>query len=175
VLGQAEAAAPHALAPHAQATHELVETNLDDATGELLGHCLEQLLQAGALDAWVAPCTMKKGRPGWTLSALCERGRAGLLGEVMMRETPSIGVRIGELRRVILPRQVSAVSTRFGEIPVKFSAPGAQGLRHVKPEFDVCRQLAEHHGVPIRIVLEAALLAASALTGSGDHPAEPVT
>src|SRR5690606_25217348 len=58
------------------ATHALLETNLDDVTGELTGHVIRSLLEQGALDAWVVPATMKKGRPGLVLSALTEAQHA---------------------------------------------------------------------------------------------------
>ncbi|HEX2736022.1 MAG TPA: nickel pincer cofactor biosynthesis protein LarC [Polyangiaceae bacterium] len=138
-------------------SHAVVETNLDDATGELIGHALGVLLGAGALDAWATPCTMKKGRPGLTLSALCVEAQSGAMADVLLRETSAIGVRVSPVLRQELPRTLRLVQTPFGEIPVKVSADLGSGLSHAKPEFDVCKQLAERHGVSVREVLTAAL------------------
>jgi len=158
VLGQSEAAAPNA-----GASHSIVEANVDDMTGELAGHALNALLAAGALDAWATPITMKKGRPGLTLSALATGERVDAIAVTMLRETSSIGVRIAPVRRVERPRRVVEVATPFGVIPVKVSA-GPYGPAVVKPEFDACVRLAERGGVTVREVMAAALEAAKTLT-----------
>jgi pyridinium-3,5-bisthiocarboxylic acid mononucleotide nickel chelatase len=145
--------------------HQLVETNLDDVTGELLGHSIERLMAVGALDAWATPCVMKKGRPGWTLSALGTVETGTLLAEVLLRETSSIGVRFSTVSRMTLQRQVYNVQTAYGVVPIKLSAGHGGALAHAKPEFDVCRALAEQHSVPVRVVVQAAL---NALEQEGD-------
>lgn len=141
-------------------THQIVETNLDDVSGEVLGHAVEALLRAGALDAWASPCTMKKGRPGWVLSALGTAARVEELAQVVLRETPAIGVRILGCTRRELPRQLTHVDTAFGRVPVKVSGVKEHGTAHAKPEFGVCQELASEHRVPVRVVWEAALRAA---------------
>lgn len=141
-------------------THQIVETNLDDVSGEVLGHAVEALLRAGALDAWASPCTMKKGRPAWVLSALGTAARVEELAQVILRETPAIGVRIVGCTRRELPRQLTHVDTAFGRVPVKVSGVKEHGTAHAKPEFGVCQELASHHRVPVRVVWEAALKAA---------------
>ncbi len=141
-------------------THEIVEANVDDMTGELAAHAIEALLAAGALDAWAAPVTMKKGRPALTISALCIAAAADRVAETMLRETPSIGVRRYGVARVERPRQLVDVQTRFGVIPVKVSG-GPYGAPQVKPEFDACAAAAAAAGVPVREVIAAALRAFS--------------
>ncbi len=148
-------------AEEAQATHVLLEANLDDATGEVLGHTIDALLHTGAVDAWVTPTVMKKGRPGWTLAALGDAALEGALADVILRETSSIGLRVSGRRRVEQPRTVIDVATRYGVVPVKISGATGDAAEHHKPEFGVCQELAQKHGVPPRLVVEAALIALS--------------
>lgn len=138
------------------ASHVLVEANVDDMTGELAGHAIERLLASGALDAWATPVTMKKGRPGLVLAALCEKARAEQVTFVLLRETSSIGARQSLVSRTERPRRRVLVSTPFGEIPIKVSE-GPFGPPQVKPEFDACAAAARTAGVSVREVLEAAL------------------
>jgi uncharacterized protein (TIGR00299 family) protein len=142
------------------ATHVVIETNIDDATGELVGNAIEALFSAGALDAWATPITMKKGRPSLTVSALTEAARADIVATAMLRETTSIGVRRYAVARVERPRRSIEVATAYGPIPVKI-AEGPYGPPQIKPEFDACAAAARLHDVPVREVLRAAILAAS--------------
>jgi pyridinium-3,5-bisthiocarboxylic acid mononucleotide nickel chelatase len=155
VLGQPWQAAHHAAA----ATHIVVEANLDDLSGELAGHALSALLKAGALDAWLTPIQMKKGRPGVTLSALCPVNSADLLGAILLRETSSLGYRKLPVTRGERPRRMIEVATPYGLIPIKVGT-GPWGSPQIKPEFDVCVARAEEHGVAVRDVVQVALVAA---------------
>jgi uncharacterized protein (TIGR00299 family) protein len=137
-------------------SHVVVETNVDDLTGELAAHAIEGMLAAGALDAWATPMVMKKGRPGLTLAALATREAADRIAEVLLRETSSIGVRRLPVQRTERPRRMISVDTRFGPIPVKISA-GPWGPPQIKPEFDACANIARSAGVPVREVLAEAL------------------
>jgi hypothetical protein len=147
-------------APATGGTHVVVEANVDDMTGELAGHAIEVLLSSGALDAWATPITMKKGRPALCLSALCDATLADLVAGVMLRETTTIGVRRTPVSRTERPRRVVDVETAYGTIPVKISE-GPFGPPVAKPEFDACARAAREHGVPVRVVIEAASRAAS--------------
>ena len=159
VLGEpASAAASEA----GDATHFVVEANVDDMTGELSGHALAKLLEAGALDAWATPITMKKGRPGLLLSALCPAALRGAIEAVLLRETSSIGLRRYPVSREERPRELFEVETAFGKIPVKV-ARGPYGPAQLKPEFDACARAAQAHSVPVRTVIAAALAAAQHL------------
>ena len=142
-------------------THVVIEANVDDMTGELAGYAIGQLIDLGALDAWATPVTMKKGRPGLVLSVLARKADAARLSEAVLRETSSIGVRSVPVSRVERPREVRTVATEYGKIPVKVSG-GPYGAPTVKPEFDACRKAAAKHGVPVRVVIEAATSAARA-------------
>ena len=141
------------------ATHVVVEANIDDASGEIVGHAIAKLIEAGALDAWATPVTMKKGRPGLVISAMAESAQASRVGEVMLRETTSIGVRLTSMARIERPRTSITVATRFGEIPVKVSS-GPYGEPVIKPEFDACASAAARANVPVRAVIAEALLEA---------------
>jgi uncharacterized protein (TIGR00299 family) protein len=148
------------------ATHAVLEANVDDATGELVGSWVETLLAAGALDVWATPATMKKGRPALVLSAIVPIEHADALAHAMLRETTSLGVRRVDVTRTERPRRMAQVETPFGTIPVKI-AEGPFGPPQTKPEFDACLAAARAHGVPVREVLAAALLAASQAPPAG--------
>lgn len=143
-------------------SHLVLEANVDDLTGELAGHAIAKLLEAGALDAWAAPITMKKGRPGLVLSALCSAASLSVIETVLLRETSSIGLRRYGVARTERPREIVEVETEFGKIPVKI-ARGPYGPPQLKPEFDACATAASAHSVPVRTVLAAALAAAAML------------
>jgi uncharacterized protein (DUF111 family) len=151
VLGE-----PWAAVSGAQASHVVVEANVDDLTGELAGHALVALLRAGALDAWLTPIQMKKGRPGLILSALCPINAADQLGAVLLRETSSLGYRKSPVTRGERPRRMIEVQTPWGGVPVKVST-GPWGSPQIKPEFDVCAAHADAHGVQVREVVQLAL------------------
>ena len=146
------------------ATHAVLEANIDDGTGELAASWIERLLAAGALDAWVTPITMKKGRPAMTISALAPIERADALAHEVLRETTSLGVRRYPIARLERPRTFEEVETPYGRIPIKV-ATGPFGPPQVKPEFDACAEAARVHHVPVREVLRAAMAAAGARFG----------
>jgi uncharacterized protein (TIGR00299 family) protein len=100
----------------------LLETNVDDATGEILGHTLEQLMTAGALDAWITPILMKKGRPAHTVSVLAVPDHAATLSSILLAETGSIGVRRTHLERDAAERRIEMVVVDGHEVRVKVTA-----------------------------------------------------
>jgi uncharacterized protein (DUF111 family) len=138
--------------------YSVIEANVDDGSGELAASWIEELLAAGALDAWATPITMKKGRPALTISAIAEKSMADAVASAMLRETTSLGVRRYEVLRKERPRTVLTVETQYGLIAVKVAA-GPFGPPQVKPEFDACAAAARLHGVPVREVLRAAYAA----------------
>lgn len=148
--------------PGVRGSHVVLEANLDDATGELLGTCIESILAAGALDVWIAPLMMKKGRPGQLLGALAPASRADEIAAVILRESTTLGVRRHLVDRVERPRRIEDVSTPFGAIPIKI-AGGPFGPPQRKPELDACVAAARAHGVPVRQVIEAAMFASASL------------
>jgi len=136
----------------------VIEANVDDATGELVGSAIDTLMREGALDAWASAITMKKGRPGLTVSVLAAEQRADALAATLLRETTSIGVRRYAVSRLERPRRTVQVETKFGSIAVKVSG-GPFGPPQAKPEFDACQAAARAHGVPVREVIQEAVAA----------------
>jgi pyridinium-3,5-bisthiocarboxylic acid mononucleotide nickel chelatase len=146
------------LATDSGSHHMVLETNVDDMTGELTAHSMQMLMCEGALDVWATPMTTKKGRPGLTLCALVERERVEPIAHCLLRETTSLGVRIHPVSRVTRPRERVQVQTPYGPVTVKVGA-GSFGPQQVKPEFDECAKVAQAAGVPVREVLAAAIAA----------------
>lgn len=139
---------------------DVLETNLDDVTPQEVAYLAEQLLAAGALDAWVTPIVMKKGRPGVTLSALAPSGLAGDLAAALFREGATPGVRRHRSLRFRLPVEEVRVDAGHGEVRVK-RIRGPKGFVRVWPEYEDCRAVAGRAGVPLAEVLRAAREAAS--------------
>lgn len=139
---------------------EIVELrcNLDDLSPEHAAHALEAILSAGALDATLTPTVMKKGRSGWILEVLCQEEKAGKLSERILRETTAFGVRRHRMDRLKLERHHRSVSTVYGEIAVKVGTLRREILQQ-SPEFSSCAEAAARHGVPVRLVHQAALQA----------------
>lgn len=134
----------------------LLETNLDDISGEQIGFTLEQLLAAGALDAWTTPIGMKKNRPGVVLSVLSGQDDAPKLEDLLFRETTTLGIRRTTVARRSLPRKHSHVHSRFGKIDGKISTL-PNGTRRFSPEYEDCRRIALAQHVPLAEVFKAAI------------------
>lgn len=137
----------------------VIEANLDDATGEIVGYTLEQLLAAGALDAFATPVHMKKGRPGVVVTALAPADRLADLERVLLTETTTFGLRRHPVERSILPRSVVTVRTPYGPIQIKLGARPDGGVQ-IHPEYEDCRRQATQHKVPLQTVIAAARKAA---------------
>ncbi len=133
----------------------LLETNVDDASPELLGYTMEKLLAAGALDVFFTPIQMKKNRPAVMLSVLGPPQNAQLLETILFRETSTLGIRRQMIERRALERYEQTVETPYGAIRVKAARLPDGNLKHA-PEYEDCKRAAEMHGVPLRIVYEAA-------------------
>jgi uncharacterized protein (DUF111 family) len=133
----------------------IVETNLDDASGELVGYCIERLWEAGALDVYTTPIQMKKNRPGALLSVLCESPAIENVESTLFGETTTLGVRRWPVSRRKLDRRPHTVATSWGPIEGKLAtAPGRAPA--FSPEYDACRRVAIQHRLPLRVVMEAA-------------------
>jgi hypothetical protein len=136
----------------------VLEANLDDCPGQLVARAIEAALAAGALDAWVAPLTMKKGRPGFLVGALARRERRDEVAGVLFAETTTLGVRYHAVDRVELDRELVPVETPYGRVRVKVARRGG-ALTGAHPEYDDCLARAAEHGVAVKEVLAAALVA----------------
>ena len=122
----------------------MLESNIDDCSGEVLGFCLECLLEAGAKDAWFTPVYMKKNRPAYKLSVLCEEEQIKELDAILFRETTTIGVRRYRVQRDILERRIEEVETPYGPAQVKICTFEGQEMRY--PEYESVKKLAKEQG-----------------------------
>ena len=129
---------------------QLLEVNVDDATGETLAHTLSALLGAGAHDAWITPILMKKGRPGHVVSALADAAVAAQVAATLTRETGSLGVRGQTLER--WPQARSFDEVHVDGLPVRVKLAGAR----VKVEHDDAARAAKRLGLPLREVVSRA-------------------
>lgn len=134
---------------------EVLETNIDDGNPEVLGHLMDRLLAAGALDVFLTPVHMKKNRPGTLLTVLCQEESADTLTATILEETTAFGVRRSTAFRKKLRREFQTVATPFGEVTVKLGWLDGRRLQ-VSPEFESCRVAAATAGVPLKTVYEAA-------------------
>ncbi len=138
-------------------------SNIDDATAEALGYAMDILLAAGALDVWFTAIHMKKNRPATQLNVLARPEDADRLAELMLRETPTLGVRRQLLSRYKCSRQFVQVVTPWGPVNVKLKVLQGEVLA-ASPEYDDCALLASRAGIPLEEVLVAARRAAQAQT-----------
>lgn len=139
------------------------EANVDDLNPQAWELVFERLFEAGALDVWLVPIHMKKGRPALLLGVLCEgAGENAVLGAIL-RETTTIGVRRTRLERAALQREIASVETPFGSIPVKIVHSAELNIWRAQPEWESVKRAAQSFGVPAREVSDAALRAASRL------------
>jgi uncharacterized protein (TIGR00299 family) protein len=140
----------------------VLETAIDDENPQFLAAAVGDLLAQGALDAMVAPVTMKKGRSGMWLVVVCEPADATRLAGAVLALTSSLGVRIREERRIELPRKILEVSTEFGPIQVKLAIlPG--GNTRAVPEFESVLQASRRSGATVHAVSAAAMRAVEEL------------
>lgn len=139
----------------------LLQTNLDNLPPEDLGaDLLTDLLRAGALDAWITPVLMKKGRPGHQLEVLCPPAEADSLSARLLAHLPTLGVRRFTGERDTLQRSAHTVDTAYGPVALKrHHLP--DGHTRDLPEYESCRAIAHAQGLPVNTIRQAALRAAT--------------
>jgi len=150
VVGDVEAAAP------ARREVAVLETAIDDESPQYVAALVPRLLAAGALDAMVAPVTMKKGRPGLWLVVIAPPERADEIAHHLLRETTTLGVRVRHEERIEADRRFTEVATPHGAVTLKV-ARLPDGSERAVPEFESLRRTAEASGKPLREVAEAAI------------------
>jgi len=147
----------------------VLETNLDDISGEILGHLSGLLLEEGALDVFLVAIQMKKQRPGVLLTVLAPPEKARPLERTIFTHTGTFGIRWRRADRHVLAREHQVVETEFGPVRVKVGRLGGDVVVRA-PEYEDCARLAASAGVPLRLVYEAAQAAARKARSEGASP-----
>jgi uncharacterized protein (TIGR00299 family) protein len=146
----------------------VLETNLDDVPGEVIGYAVDRLLEEGAKDVSVIPMFTKKNRPGQIIKVIADKKDAEHLTRVLVEETGTLGVRESPCRRHILLREVTSVNVRIYETSAPVRVKIARNLNgkivRIKPEYDDVRKLAKEARVPYRTAMEMAERKARSLT-----------
>ncbi len=131
----------------------VMESNIDDCTGEMLGFAMETILAAGAADVWATPIYMKKNRPAYMLSVLCGEERLEELETLVLTQTTTIGVRRYPVSRTIMDRRTETVETQYGQAQVKVC--GYKGKQFFYPEYESVKAICREHGMDFQSVYDA--------------------
>lgn len=142
----------------------VVETNIDDANPQFYEYVVERLFAAGAVDVFLTPIVMKRGRPGIKLTALVAPEEQEAVTDIIFAETPSIGVRTYQAERRVLDREILSVKTDFGSIRVKVARQMGT-VTNLMPEYKDCVSAARKQGVPLKVVWQTTLAQALQQTG----------
>ena len=126
----------------------VMETNIDDTTGEILGYTAEKLIQNGALDVFFTPIYMKKGRPAYRLTVACRKENIEKLQTIIFRETTTIGIRYRYEKRNVLPREKVEVNTEYGLVQAKQVKLGEETYTY--PEYESLKKIAEEQNIPLK-------------------------
>jgi len=134
----------------------VLEANLDDFSPELVPDAIERCYDAGALDVWTVPVQMKKGRPGFIVSALARPDAESAVARALLEETSSLGVRVSRLERYELDREERVVEVEGAAVRIKVGLLGARVV-NVAPEHDDCAEVARASGRSVKSVWAEAL------------------
>ncbi|MBH52346.1 MAG: TIGR00299 family protein [Chloroflexi bacterium] len=125
-----------------------LETNIDDTNPQIIGYIQEKLFQHGALDVWVVPIQMKKGRPGIILNALIKSEEEQKISELILRETSTLGIRKRFIDRLEAKREIRNFHTRFGIVSAKIKWIENE-IISISPEYEECKEIAENNNIPL--------------------------
>lgn len=132
-----------------------LESDIDDASGEVLGYTMKKLMDAGALDVHFTPIYMKKNRPAYELTVICKEDRKEAMENILFSETTTIGIReLAPLMRSVLHREEKEVDTAYGRVQVKEVTLGSE--KRCYPEYESVKKRAEEKQVPFQTVFNAA-------------------
>jgi uncharacterized protein (DUF111 family) len=135
-----------------------IDTNIDDMNPQFLPPLLQKLLDAGAVDAWLTPVQMKKGRPGVVVSALAPAAAEEQIADALLRHSTTLGLRVHAVHRHEAPREQRTVDTAYGPVRVKLKRlAGGATIAHA--EYEDCQRLADRHGLAVQTVFDAAMAA----------------
>lgn len=138
----------------------ILESNIDDCAGEVLGYTMDLLFEAGARDVWFTPIFMKKNRPAYQLSVLCTEDQIRALDAILFRETTTIGVRRYRVERTALPRRFFEVRVPGGTVRIK-ACEQPDGAEKCYPEYEDVKRIARETGKSYREIYEKAKKAAA--------------
>lgn len=134
-------------------TLTMMETNIDDMNPEFYEHVMELLFKAGAVDVTFTPISMKKNRPAVTLSVLTPTPKKEEIAEILLSETSTFGVRMYEVNRITLDRELQTIKTPYGPVKVKVGSLDGKLLK-ISPEYEDCKKIARREKLPIKKVYE---------------------
>jgi uncharacterized protein (TIGR00299 family) protein len=137
----------------------VVEANIDDMNPELYEHVVERLFDRGALDVFLTPIQMKKGRPAVKLSAIVREADLSGVLNALFDETTTLGARLYDARRKKLSRESALVETRYGKVGVKVGKVG-DVIKNISPEYEDCRRIASQLDIPLKEIYDEAKRAA---------------
>ena len=137
---------------------EVLETSVDDVTGEVLGNLIEELVAMGAYDVAVIPATMKKGRSGHLIQVIVKPGDSARIARRIVEETGSLGVRISPTKhRLIAERRMESVKitidNRQWEAAIKIATDSNSNILNISAEFEDAKRIAHETGMPVREVM----------------------
>jgi uncharacterized protein (TIGR00299 family) protein len=174
IVGESEEAEvrlyPSPLHPPEEEQLVMLETNIDDMAAQKFGYLMERAFELGALDCFFTPVQMKKNRPGVLVSILCRPAERDKLSELLFSETTTLGVRLSEVKRRALEREIISVETRYGAIDVKVAHLNGRTMNEM-PEYEQCLAAARRAGVQLRVVedeVRVAMAAMKATKGDGN-------
>ena len=134
----------------------MVETNIDDMSGEIFGYVIEKLLDAGAVDAYMTPIQAKKSRPSTLLSAIVPENRLPGVESAIFDQTTTFGIRKYKVHRSKLTCETIRVTTEYGNVRVKIGKFNGN-VKNIKPEYEDCKKIADKKGISLKAVYNAAL------------------
>ena len=140
---------------------QIVETNLDDVSGEIVGGAVQRILEAGAKDVWVTSAQFKKNRPGFVLHAICGHEKVEEISRIIMAETGTLGVRYQPWDRFILKRETVTIKLEFGartfDVRIKVARDRLGEIVRIKPEYEDVDSISRATAVPAREISALAL------------------
>jgi len=134
-----------------------MECSIDDMNPQLYPHVLERLFAAGALDAYLAPVHMKKGRPGMLLTVIAREDATERLREIVYRETTTLGIRYARTAREKIEREFATVTVKGCAIRIKIGKHNGEVL-NIQPEYEDCKNATEKIGIALKTVQALARL-----------------
>lgn len=131
----------------------ILETNIDDMNPQIFGYLMEVLFKEGALDVFLTPVYMKKGRPGVLLNVIAPLYLEEKLAEIIFRETTTLGIRKYYVDKKVMRREIKEIETKWGRVKVKFAQ--YDNISKAYPEYEDCKKIAERENIPLKdIILE---------------------